>query len=87
MNFFLFLPGLVFAIATAAIIIIRFCVKTYVVEKKGWHTEHVQKILYGIITGITILVVAIPEGLPLAVTLTLAVSSKVICITVYCHSS
>ncbi|GAV02486.1 hypothetical protein RvY_13047-2 [Ramazzottius varieornatus] len=68
--------GLAFAVATAAIIIIRFCVQQYVIDKQGWHAKDVENILYGIITGITILVIAIPEGLPLAVTLTLAVSSK-----------
>jgi len=42
----------------------------------GWHSEDAGEVLEFIITGITILVVAIPEGLPLAVTLSLAFSLR-----------
>lgn len=63
---------------TSLVLILRFCLEEYVIQKRPWNNhEDVYKILNFIIIGITILVVAIPEGLPLAVTLTLAVSAKV----------
>ncbi|XP_055332584.1 plasma membrane calcium-transporting ATPase 2-like [Paramacrobiotus metropolitanus] len=68
--------GLVFSAGTSIVIIIRFCVENYAVQKNGWKTHDATTILDSIIVGITILVAAIPEGLPLAVTLTLAFSAK-----------
>jgi Ca2+ transporting ATPase len=41
-----------------------------------WKKEYSSELLHFIITGITILVVAVPEGLPLAVTLSLAFSTR-----------
>ena len=40
----------------------------------GWGTEHWAQFLSSFIIGITVIVVAIPEGLPLAVTISLAFS-------------
>ncbi|OQV19584.1 Plasma membrane calcium-transporting ATPase 3 [Hypsibius exemplaris] len=69
--------GLAFAVVTSFALIIRFCVKEFGEKGRRWNAAvEVNKILGAIIIGITILVVAIPEGLPLAVTLTLAVSTK-----------
>ncbi|OQV19585.1 Plasma membrane calcium-transporting ATPase 3 [Hypsibius exemplaris] len=69
--------GLSFAVATAVALIIRFCVEEFGIKGRQWDsTNDVHRILNAVIIGITILVVAIPEGLPLAVTLTLAVSAK-----------
>lgn len=45
------------------------CVRT-------WQTSDLATILRFFITGITVLVVAVPEGLPLAVTLSLAISMR-----------
>lgn len=56
---------------------VRFSVLTYVIDGKEWHIKDAQKFVTFIITGITVLVVAVPEGLPLAVTLSLAYSVKV----------
>ncbi|OQV24443.1 Plasma membrane calcium-transporting ATPase 3 [Hypsibius exemplaris] len=70
------LLGFVCASATAVIIIIRFCIHNYGVLKNDWSSDDLTIILDSVIVGITILVAAIPEGLPLAVTLTLAFSAK-----------
>lgn len=68
--------GVVAAVITTVVIILRFCIETYAIEKQGWKTIHLQGFLRAFIVGITILVVAIPEGLPLAVTISLAYSVK-----------
>lgn len=58
-----------------------FTVDTFVVNKKPWLTEctpvYVQYFVKFFIIGVTVLVVAVPEGLPLAVTISLAYSVKV----------
>lgn len=64
------------AVITTFVIIIRFCIETYAVDKKGWDKKHLLDFLNAFITGVTIMVVAIPEGLPLAVTISLAYSVK-----------
>ena len=43
---------------------------------KDWTNAYIGEILSYFIIGITVIVVAIPEGLPLAVTLSLAYSTK-----------
>jgi len=55
----------------------RFSVETYGLNKESFKIEDLQTFVSFIITGITVLVVAVPEGLPLAVTLSLAYSVKV----------
>lgn len=42
----------------------------------GWNPTFIEEILKYLILGVSIIVVAIPEGLPLAVTLSLAYSVK-----------
>jgi magnesium-transporting ATPase (P-type) len=42
----------------------------------GWQNSHLSEILNFFITAVTILVVAVPEGLPLAVTLALAFAGR-----------
>ena len=57
------------------VLLIRFAIERGVENK--WDTgEHLEEILSFFIIGITVVVVAIPEGLPLAVTLSLAYSVK-----------
>lgn len=45
-----------------------------IVDVGQWQSVHTQQLINSFITGVTILVVAVPEGLPLAVTLSLAYS-------------
>ncbi|RWS22067.1 plasma membrane calcium-transporting ATPase 2-like protein, partial [Leptotrombidium deliense] len=68
--------GSAIAVLTVLILILRFVIKTFVFEKKDWSLEYVQYFVKFVIIGVTVLVVAVPEGLPLAVTLALAYSVK-----------
>ena len=68
--------GTIAALLSMFVIILRFCITTYVVDGKSWEGHHAVEILEGFIIGVTVLVVAIPEGLPLAVTIALAYSVK-----------
>lgn len=65
------------AAITVIILIIQFCVQTFVVEQKPWKNSYANNFVNHLIIGVTVLVVAVPEGLPLAVTLSLAYSVKV----------
>ncbi|KAG8183112.1 hypothetical protein JTE90_024422 [Oedothorax gibbosus] len=68
--------GSTIAAFTVVILIIRFCISKFVVEHNTWKAEHTQMQVKFLIIGVTVLVVAVPEGLPLAVTLALAYSVK-----------
>ncbi|KAI1287074.1 Plasma membrane calcium-transporting ATPase 3 [Halotydeus destructor] len=64
------------AVLTVLILIIRFVLKTFVVGDAKWSLYYVKYFVKFVIIGVTVLVVAVPEGLPLAVTLALAYSVK-----------
>jgi len=49
----------------------------FVVFQRPWEVKYVQRYVRFFIIGVTVLVVAVPEGLPLAVTLALAYSVRV----------
>ena len=68
--------GMAVALLTVLILFVKYSVTTFYVEDKPWSWSSLQYYIKYIIVGITILVVAIPEGLPLAVTLSLAYSVK-----------
>ncbi|XP_038596279.1 plasma membrane calcium-transporting ATPase 2 isoform X3 [Tachyglossus aculeatus] len=72
--------GLVMSAITVIILVLYFAVDTFVVNKKPWLPEctpvYVQYFVKFFIIGVTVLVVAVPEGLPLAVTISLAYSVK-----------
>ena len=67
--------GLGAGIITVIVIWIRFSVETYS-DGQSFEKKHVSEYLRAFITGVTVLVVAVPEGLPLAVTISLAFSVK-----------
>ena len=69
--------GMAVSLLTVIILCVQFSIKTYVHEGKEWSTSHVGFYVKFVIIGVTVLVVAVPEGLPLAVTLSLAYSVKV----------
>lgn len=69
--------GSTIAVLTVVILIIQFCVKTFVIDQKPWKNSYANNLVRHLIIGVTVLVVAVPEGLPLAVTLSLAYSVKV----------
>jgi magnesium-transporting ATPase (P-type) len=64
------------AICTVIVLIVRFCIKEYGQDKKPFDTSIFSPLIKFLITGITVLVVAVPEGLPLAVTISLAYAVK-----------
>uniref|UniRef100_A0A183SN55 Calcium-transporting ATPase n=1 Tax=Schistocephalus solidus TaxID=70667 RepID=A0A183SN55_SCHSO len=74
---YLFNPGVAAAVATVVILVIKFCIFEFVHKQESWQTSHhLKQLIHFVIIGITVLVVAVPEGLPLAVTLSLAYSVK-----------
>ncbi|XP_060619159.2 plasma membrane calcium-transporting ATPase 3 isoform X6 [Anolis sagrei] len=72
--------GLVMSAITVIILVLYFVIETFVIDGKTWLTEctpvYVQYFVKFFIIGVTVLVVAVPEGLPLAVTISLAYSVK-----------
>ncbi|XP_033176468.1 plasma membrane calcium-transporting ATPase 3 isoform X6 [Bombus impatiens] len=68
--------GSTIAVLTVIILVIQFCVTTFVIEGKPWKNMYAGDLVRHLIIGVTVLVVAVPEGLPLAVTLSLAYSVK-----------
>ena len=74
---FLF-AGISISVFTIVMLIVRFLVEKMVIEKHPFRMYYFKNFVNFFIVGVTILVVAVPEGLPLAVTLSLAFSVKVI---------
>ncbi|XP_036388372.1 plasma membrane calcium-transporting ATPase 3 isoform X3 [Megalops cyprinoides] len=72
--------GLVMSAITVIILVLYFVIETFVIEGRVWLAEctpvYVQYFVKFFIIGVTVLVVAVPEGLPLAVTISLAYSVK-----------
>ncbi|XP_026125206.1 plasma membrane calcium-transporting ATPase 3-like isoform X3 [Carassius auratus] len=72
--------GLVMSAITVIILMLYFVIETFVIQGVVWLTEctpiYVQYFVKFFIIGVTVLVVAVPEGLPLAVTISLAYSVK-----------
>jgi Ca2+ transporting ATPase len=66
---------------TVVILIVYFVVDNFVIQRRPWLPEctpvYIQYFVKFFIIGVTVLVVAVPEGLPLAVTISLAYSVKV----------
>lgn len=66
---------------TVIILILYFVIDTFGVQGRSWVAEctpiYIQYFVKFFIIGVTVLVVAVPEGLPLAVTISLAYSVKV----------
>ena len=66
---------------TVIILVVLFVIETFVIQGHVWMAEctpvYVQYFVKFFIIGVTVLVVAVPEGLPLAVTISLAYSVKV----------
>nr|ACD88945.1 plasma membrane calcium ATPase [Adineta vaga] len=64
--------GMSAAALTLVCLIVRFCITTYVVKKQKASAGDVSYFISFLIQAITVVVVSVPEGLPLAVTLALA---------------
>ncbi|XP_032368669.1 plasma membrane calcium-transporting ATPase 2 isoform X2 [Etheostoma spectabile] len=72
--------GLLMSAITVIILVLYFAIDNFVMQKQPWMPEctpiYVQYFVKFFIIGVTVLVVAVPEGLPLAVTISLAYSVK-----------
>ncbi|XP_033990937.1 plasma membrane calcium-transporting ATPase 2 isoform X3 [Trematomus bernacchii] len=72
--------GLLMSAVTVIILVLYFAIDNFVLQKLPWLPEctpiYVQFFVKFFIIGVTVLVVAVPEGLPLAVTISLAYSVK-----------
>ena len=64
------------AVCTVLILCIRFVISHYFIGQNSFSITDFQYFINFMIIGVTVLVVAVPEGLPLAVTLSLAYSVK-----------
>uniref|UniRef100_A0A8C4NXQ8 Calcium-transporting ATPase n=1 Tax=Dicentrarchus labrax TaxID=13489 RepID=A0A8C4NXQ8_DICLA len=75
-----FPSGLVMSAITVIILVVLFVVDTFWIQGLSWVKEctpiYIQFFVKFFIIGVTVLVVAVPEGLPLAVTISLAYSVK-----------
>ena len=69
--------GMAVSLITVIILCVQFSIRTFVQEEKAWSAYYINFYVKFVIIGVTVLVVAVPEGLPLAVTLSLAYSVKV----------
>uniref|UniRef100_A0A0K0DNX8 P-type Cu(+) transporter n=1 Tax=Angiostrongylus cantonensis TaxID=6313 RepID=A0A0K0DNX8_ANGCA len=70
------LSSSIVAAATVLILIIRYCITHYAVNHESFKTSDLAYFVNFIIIGVTVLVIAVPEGLPLAITLALTYSVK-----------
>ncbi|XP_037680924.1 plasma membrane calcium-transporting ATPase 4 isoform X1 [Choloepus didactylus] len=72
--------GLIMSALTVFILVLYFVIENFVIQRRPWLSEctpiYVQYFVKFFIIGVTVLVVAVPEGLPLAVTISLAYSVK-----------
>ncbi|KAI6183818.1 Calcium ATPase [Aphelenchoides bicaudatus] len=68
--------GVLVAFCTIIVLLFRFCVVRYSLNDESLSWADVNYFVYYFIIGVTVLVVAVPEGLPLAVTLALTYSCK-----------
>nr|XP_012314580.1 plasma membrane calcium-transporting ATPase 4 [Aotus nancymaae] len=72
--------GLIMSALTVFILILYFVIDNFVINRRPWLPEctpiYIQYFVKFFIIGVTVLVVAVPEGLPLAVTISLAYSVK-----------
>lgn len=68
--------GSLMAVLVVIVLVVKFCINKFVIEELGWSAEYFGVFVNFFIIGVTVLVVAVPEGLPLAVTLSLAYSVR-----------
>ncbi|CAD5219474.1 unnamed protein product [Bursaphelenchus okinawaensis] len=64
------------AILALIILIIRYCIETYIVGGQSFNVAQLYNFVKFFIIAVTILVISIPEGLPLAIALSLTYSVK-----------
>ena len=69
--------GTAAALICILILSLKFAIEEFAIGRRPWNSStDYSELLHFVIIGITVLVVAVPEGLPLAVTIALAYSVK-----------
>lgn len=69
--------GLFIAVVTLLVLYLRFLIEMFGTKRFSWNQNvHPGELVHYFIVSVTVVVVAIPEGLPLAVTISLAYSVK-----------
>ena len=68
--------GTIAGILCIVILALKFSITEFAVHRRHWKTRDATSLLNFFVIGITVLVVAVPEGLPLAITIALAYSVK-----------
>lgn len=69
--------GTLAALLCVVVLCIKFAIEQFAIARRPWDSSmDFTELLHFVIIGITVLVVAVPEGLPLAVTIALAFSVK-----------
>jgi magnesium-transporting ATPase (P-type) len=70
--------GIIAALIAFLLLVLRMSIEEFAIKKNAWSNIYIKFIISYLIQGITVIVVAVPEGLPLAVTLALAYAVRVI---------
>ena len=68
--------GMAAGVLCIVILMAKFSIEQYAIRKRHWMSRDATSLLNFFVIGITVLVVAVPEGLPLAITIALAYSIK-----------
>ncbi len=69
--------GILSALLTFIILCVRMSIDEFYFKKQVWSNTYIKFIISYLIQAVTVIVVAVPEGLPLAVTLSLAFAVRV----------
>jgi len=69
--------GTTVAILTFVILVLNLVIRKFAIQQLPWSNKYLQNFVHFFIIAITVLVVAVPEGLPLAVTISLAYAVRV----------
>ena len=64
------------AILALIVLVVRFCIEEYAIRHHSFDLEDIQRLVKFFIIAVTILVISIPEGLPLAIALALTYSVR-----------
>lgn len=68
--------GTTIAAIALVVLIVRFCIEEYEIRRQSFDIEDIQRFVKFFIIAVTILVISIPEGLPLAIALALTYSVR-----------
>uniref|UniRef100_A0A915CWQ2 Calcium-transporting ATPase n=1 Tax=Ditylenchus dipsaci TaxID=166011 RepID=A0A915CWQ2_9BILA len=68
--------GTTVAIVALVVLVVRYCIEEYLDSGNFFNIEHLHNFVKFFIIAVTILVISIPEGLPLAIALSLTYSVK-----------